>query len=118
MNGEVWQRASSLSRGKKPKSPKKNEWHHIVAKAAWRAASVRRVFSKVGLSVNNSQNLVKIKYGMHGRIHTKKYYALVNSIITGAYNSKIRVVSKEKKVKAALLIFKQYLITKSRFAKC
>ena len=53
--------------------------HHIVAKAAWRAAPAREILQNVGLNPTTApENLIVISHGLHKSMHTKNYYNYVN----------------------------------------
>ena len=86
----------------KPKYRSKTEVHHVVAKAASNAARARQVLNAVGIDVNSSENLIRIKTGLHRRLHTKKYYDWANSVVVSAYNKGKNKSAKRKNVKAAL----------------
>lgn len=59
--------------------------HHIVAKKAWRALPSRIILDKVGIGVNSPQNLVSVRRPLHWVLHTKTYYATVNTSLSIAY---------------------------------
>ncbi|WP_240903755.1 DNRLRE domain-containing protein [Chengkuizengella sediminis] len=97
----------------KPRYRSKYEVHHIVAQKHWKAAPSRSILTKVGLSVNSSQNLVSIKTGMHRRTHYYLYYDTVNLIMKKVYNYKSSYSTNRKKVIAALGTIKVWLKAKS-----
>ena len=56
--------------------------HHIVAKAAWRAAPARKILQDVGINPTKApENLIVISQGLHKNMHTKNYYDYVNDIL-------------------------------------
>ena len=72
----------------KPKYKSNTERHHIVAKGATKAKAARNVLKKVGIDYKwDDRNLIRIKTGLHRRLHTNKYYAYVNKLVVDAYNN-------------------------------
>jgi hypothetical protein len=72
---------------------KKFEEHHIVAQRAGtqdepplapKAAPARTILARVGMTVDDPNNLVGLTTGFHTRLHTKRYYAAVNLTIKKA----------------------------------
>ena len=63
------------------------EVHHIVAQRSNNPNAVhsRSILLNVGIDVNSSINLVPLKTGLHRRLHSNSYYALVDRILTNAY---------------------------------
>jgi hypothetical protein len=59
-------------------------WHHIVAKAAWRADPARRMLERFGMTVNDPDNLIPLRGKFHSRLHTIAYYDYVNSVMSTA----------------------------------
>ena len=63
------------------------EWHHIVAKQAYKAMDARDVLSTVGIDwKRSSDNLIYIKTELHRRLHTNMYYSYVNTLVVNAFN--------------------------------
>jgi hypothetical protein len=56
---------------------KKVEIHHIIAKADSRASIARNILLKYTF-LDDSRNLVAMKYELHKRLHTLAYYTAVN----------------------------------------
>ena len=70
--------------------------HHIVAKAAWRAAPAREVLRSVEINPTTApENLITISHGLHKSMHTKTYYDYVNA--------KLEPCTNTAEVEAALL---------------
>ena len=97
----------------------KNEWHHIVAKAAPNAKYAYAILVKVGIKPKtDSQNLVLIKAGLHRRLHTDLYYGWANSIIIRAYNlANGDYMQQQDNVKKALKLLKDLLEKMSEHAR-
>ena len=51
------------------------------------AVHSRSILLNVGIDVNSSINLVPLKTGLHRRLHSNSYYALVDRMLTNAYES-------------------------------
>ncbi|KXG08411.1 tRNA(Glu)-specific nuclease WapA [Anoxybacillus sp. P3H1B] len=98
---------------KRPKYKSKTELHHIVAQKAGKAEPARRILEKVGIGVNDKENLVRIKTGLHRRLHTTKYYQAVNTIIGSVYNTKYGRKVNRKRVVAALEAIRTWLEVQS-----
>ena len=63
-----------------PKGPARDPVHHIVAKAAPDAAEAREILRGVGIdSWTDPRNLVVLPQKYHVSLHTRAYYAYVNS---------------------------------------
>ncbi len=77
---------SSLARAKSLKYKHSTENHHIVAKRAHNAKYARAILDIVGIDYNSEKNLVRIKTGLHRRLHTDVYYGWANSVVIKAYN--------------------------------
>ena len=89
------------------------EKHHIVAKMAKNAKLARVILASVGIDYwNSSENLVKIKAGLHRRLHTNKYYGWANSVVISAYKAANGDLGKQSfNVKSALGNMKNILET-------
>ena len=85
------------------------EVHHIVAQTATRAKPARKIFSKVGKKVSNSDNLIRIKKGLHRRLHRKTYYEMVNSMMKSAYDKRNSKRKNKQKVELALKTLRTYI---------
>jgi len=89
--------ASAISSAfNKAKNKAKNytyEKHHIVAKTSSMAAPARIVLRKRSIDINNSHNLVSIKYNLHKHLHTYEYYNSVNVAIKKADSSRDKVIA-------------------------
>ena len=100
----------------KPKYKSNFEIHHIVAQTALLAKPSRDILSKVGYTINSSVNLVKIKTGLHKRLHSTKYYMAVNAILGTAYSKKFSNSKNQQRVFAALTTIKVWLKIQSNSA--
>lgn len=49
----------------------------------------RRYYRKVGRDTADIRNLIRIKTGLHRRLHRKEYFSLVNTRIRDAYYKKM-----------------------------
>ncbi|NCE97679.1 RHS repeat-associated core domain-containing protein [Emergencia sp. 1XD21-10] len=88
----------SFSKAKR-KYKDKYEEHHIVARTKTRAKPARDILNKVGIKIENPINKIKIKKGLHKRLHRNDYFDIVNSMIQSAYDKK---GNKKRKVENAL----------------
>ena len=79
--------ATSFAKAKTMPKKGKNEWHHIIAKKESRALPARWRWLSLGYNINDLQNLVYLKYGLHRRLHTNEYYSLVNEFVSRAYDN-------------------------------
>lgn len=93
----------------------KTEVHHIVAKAHPRAKVARWVFKKVKKKTSEEDNLIRIKKGLHKRLHRKDYFSMVNSVMQSAYYKKSKR-SKRANVEIALDQLRAYVSTLDRIA--
>ena len=69
----------------RPRYRKRNELHHIVAKAHRSAAPARGHLQLAGLNTSIRENLVWLKTGLHRRLHRNEYFGIVNRAVCGAY---------------------------------
>ena len=102
--------AASFARASTPSTPRSDEIHHIVARTDRRAipaATILRKLFKDGTEIE--ENLIKIKYGLHRRLHTNVYYAFVNAAIKGAVDSTNSISQKKDMVKSALILLKEFI---------
>ena len=61
------------------------DYHHIVAKASWKALPARIILAKHRISVEDKINKVYVKRGYHRMLHTDFYYDAINiSIALGS----------------------------------
>jgi RHS repeat-associated protein len=58
--------------------------HHIVARAATRAAPARRILQIAGVGIEERANKVELPQWFHARLHTKVYYDAVNDRVRAA----------------------------------
>ncbi len=108
----IWKSiADSFSRAKgKTNYKSKVEIHHIVAKKAQGAKLAQTILYNLHININDSVNLIALKYGLHRRLHTKKYYDWVNHLIETAYKSgKGDIGLQKNNVIAALKLIKRAL---------
>ena len=71
----------------RPKYRSSYENHHIVAKKAHRVKKSKEYLRKVGIGINSYRNIVRIKTGLHRRLHTKAYYEYVNLMVGTTYKA-------------------------------
>lgn len=71
----------------KPKYRSNHEYHHIVARKSYKASVARNILTRIKISVDNNENIVNIKTGLHRRLHTNLYYGFVNIMVAQAYNN-------------------------------
>ena len=93
----------------KPNYKTTTEDHHIVAKRATDANIAREVLRTLEINIDGSANMVRIKTGLHRRLHTKKYYSLVNAIVVPAYNRGYDYKSRTRNVYRALNTLRAFL---------
>lgn len=106
--------SQSFARAKKTYTG--NELHHIVAKGAYRAAEARKVLNSVGIGTESSYNLVRLKKGLHRRLHTNMYYRIANEMVIKTYNMSGKKYKKTRNVKGVLEILKETLKGLNRMA--
>ena len=86
------------------------EVHHIVAKKASNAKYARKILDNVDIGYDSNYNLVRIKTGLHRRLHTNVYYGWANSVIIKAYNSAGNNYARQRSnVLTALSTLKAYI---------
>lgn len=104
----------SFARAKcKPNYKTTTETHHIVAKKATRAKAARKVLDNLNIYIDSNINLVTIKTGLHRRLHTKKYYSLVNAIVVPSYDRGYDDKSRKRNVHRALNTLRAFLMALS-----
>lgn len=97
--------AKSFAKAKKKYNS--TELHHIIAKNAAGAAKAKTCLNNAGISVEDSRNKIRLKKGLHKRIHTWLYYRMTSEIITKSFKAANGNKSKERKnVLDALAILK------------
>lgn len=106
--------AKSFAKAKKTYSGK--EYHHIVAKGAYKAKEARNALYGVGISVDSNLNMIWLKKGLHKRVHTNNYYRMTNEIVVKCYNMTTDRKKRENNVKGALKIMKQTLTALDKMA--
>ena len=68
------------------------------------------VLYNVGIGYNSNYNLIRIKTGLHRRLHTDLYYGWANSVVISAYNSAGNQKLKQRSnVISALNTLKSYI---------
>jgi hypothetical protein len=71
-----------------PKYRNPTEVHHLVAKAAKNAQRAAEILRSVfDMGVEDYRNKLRIKTGLHRRIHTNAYYGWANSVVISAYRA-------------------------------
>ena len=93
-----------------------SEVHHVVAKAAPNAKYARNVLNKVNIGYNSNYNLIRIKTGLHRRLHTNMYYGFANSVVISAYNKGTNYTKRRQKVIQALNTLKGMIIAMDKVA--
>jgi RHS repeat-associated protein len=58
--------------------------HHIVAGGDKRANGARQILANAGIDINDADNGVFHEAGSHNRMHTNKYYKIIESRLRGA----------------------------------
>ena len=114
--GKIWEalnfRLSGIPNYRSP-----TELHHIVAQMAKNAQYARVILSNTHIGINSTDNLVRIKTGLHRRLHTNAYYGWANSVVISAYNSAGNNRSKQRSnVLNALLTIRGAILYMNRFA--
>lgn len=92
------------------------ELHHVVAKAAANAKPARLVLDKVKIGYNSTYNLIRIKTGLHRRLHTNQYYGFANSVVISAYNKGNNPSQRRQKVIQGLNTLKGMILAMNRVA--
>ncbi len=91
--------------------------HHIVAQNSPYAEPAREALKSVGLTTENTENLVSIKTSLHTRLHTRVYYAIINASVTSAAAGDGTVAQKRIRVVAVLTAARAILSTVSKLLK-
>ena len=94
----------ALDKAKKKKRDNRYEKHHIVAKGSSNkhADMSRTLLKNVKIGVNDSVNLVRIKYNLHRHLHTNEYYKSVYCFLKPAAGSYKKIVTVLNVIRAAL----------------
>ena len=88
---------------KKPKYKSNTEDHHIVAKHHRSAQAARNYYvNKTDHEIDDSRNRIRLKTGLHKRLHRKVYFALVNDRLKNAYKKGKNKDEKTEKVDSAV----------------
>ena len=92
--------ANSFARVKTiPKYKKTTEVHHIVAQGAKKAKEAQSILLSCGIQYKtDARNLIRIKTGLHRRLHTNNYYSIVNNLVIRAYNGGKNKTEKKNRV--------------------
>ena len=77
----------SFEKTKVRKYNHETEVHHIVAKSSPYASQARDILNTLGININSKSNTIRIKTGLHRRLHTHLYYGMVNAVIISAYKN-------------------------------
>ena len=81
------------------------EVHHLVAKEARNARPAAAILKEtLPDGVENPLNKIRIKTGLHRRLHTKIYYGIANSYVIGAYYLGHDAESRQQNVTISLLV--------------
>ena len=95
--------ASFVRVKKKPKYKSNTEDHHIVAKHHRSAQAARNYYvNKTDHEIDDSRNRIRLKTGLHKRLHRKVYFALVNDRLKNAYKKGKNKDEKTEKVDSAV----------------
>lgn len=81
-------------------------WHHIVAKADYRAIIGRLVLRAAKIDINSIFNFAHMREATHWRVHKTDYHVLVSSAVTLGY-----FIGGRNGVLAVLAAFKKILET-------
>ena len=83
----------------------KSEIHHIVAQKSSHYAAVesRALLARYDICVNDSINLMPVKYNLHRRLHTWIYYNWVNNTLHAAEAAGVTYAEKKSNVTAAMI---------------
>lgn len=94
----------ALDKAKNKKRDNRYERHHIVAQGATNSYVInsKAIIYGVGITINNSHNLVDIKYNLHRHLHTNAYYKAVYNFLNKARGSYKKVVIVLNVIKKAL----------------
>jgi len=94
----------------RPKYRTLRERHHVVAKGDHRVKEVRDILSDVGINYKtSSQNLIWLKTGLHRRVHTNRYYAMVNQMVINASKKGEKDGKTRRHIRSTLLYIKVFL---------
>jgi len=95
---------------KQPDYKNKTELHHIVAKKSLNAHLARTALKGVGYSVDDDVNLIRLKTGLHKRLHTNLYYEFANALVYQSYYAASGNPAQQKaNVDATLGVLKVFL---------
>ena len=101
----------------KPKYKSNTELHHIVAKGSTKARAAQNALANVGIKYkSDNRNLIRIKTGLHRRLHTNKYYAFVNELVVDAYNKGKTYNQRKKNVEKVLKNLKSMISSMNKLA--
>ena len=101
----------------KPNYKSSTEVHHIVAKGATKAKDAQNALANVGIKYNiDNRNLIRIKTGLHRRLHTNKYYAFVNNVVVNAYKKGKSYNERKNNVEKVLKNLKNMISTMNKMA--
>ena len=101
----------------KPKYKSNTELHHIVAKGSTKARAAQNALANVGIKYkSDNRNLIRIKTGLHRRLHTNKYYAFVNELVVDAYNKGKTYNQRKKNVEKVLKNLKSMISSMNKSA--
>ena len=101
----------------KPKYKSNTELHHIVAKGATKAKAAQNALANVGIKYkSDNRNLIRIKTGLHRRLHTNKYYAFVNELVVDAYNKGKSYTQRKNNVEKVLKKLKNMISSMNKLA--
>jgi hypothetical protein len=87
-----------------------NATHHIVAKSAKKAEFSRAIFREVGISLDDANNLITLKRGLHQRIHTGIYFEWINHEMKEAYESSSSKIEANENVRNSLNYIREILL--------
>ena len=95
---------NALDKAKNKKRDDRYERHHIVAQSSTNsdAKKSRQLIKRVGINVNDSHNIVHIKYNLHRHLHTSAYYKAVYKFLKRAEGSYAKTVLVLNVIKKAL----------------
>jgi len=100
----------SFARAKSHEYSRDTEVHHLVAQEAHNAEAAAAILRDVYPDgTENGFNKIRIKTGLHRRLHTKRYYAVVNTIVINAYFSAEDSDERMLQVTRALLVIRAFV---------
>ena len=101
-------KSNALSNYKKYKKNGSYEDHHIVPKGG-QARIAFGILGRVGIGINSSPNIVRIKYAFHRFLNNSMYHGAIDRIINKAFSSGNNFNTRRSAVLVALYTLKRTL---------